>query len=138
MASTRLVSFEQHDGTYSIPRDQITGIHMFEEDWESGKRYTVKIRYGHDNSVYDVFKDKQQAEEIYQKLLKTYKGENNMLKEVKDTVEQFIKDNRMVITWIAVLFLADHFFFNGKFRERLHGMIDNLINRTKSKIKEIQ
>ena len=123
--------FEDNFVNGFIKHDLITAI--------SRKGNSVKLQWGKDHYWYEDFQTEEEAKRVYERILNKYKqGGSTMLTEVKNTIEQFIKDNRMVITWIAVLFLADHFFFNGKFRERLHGMVDNLINKTENKIKEIK
>lgn len=39
---------------------------------------------------------------------------------------------------IAVLFLADHFFFAGKFRQRLHGLVDKMLGKAEQRIEAIK
>ncbi len=59
-----------------------------------------------------------------------------MFSEIKDTAQKFLQENRMLIAWIAVLFLADHFFFDGKFRQRLNDIVEKLIGSVERKIAE--
>ena len=57
-----------------------------------------------------------------------------MLKEIGTDLKGFISENRTIIYWMAVLFLLDHFFFNGSFLERLKGLMERMIGRVEKHI----
>lgn len=86
----------------------------------------------------DDYKNKLEAEIVLNSSIKKRKGEKQMVKGIKDTIGKFLEENKMFITWIAVLFLADHFFFGGKFRERLYSMVEKVIGKIEKKAEEIK
>lgn len=53
---------------------------------------------------------------------------------MKDGVAEFFHDNRTMISWLALIFVVDHFFFKGAFRDRLHKMVENMIGKIEEKI----
>lgn len=59
---------------------------------------------------------------------------SNMFKNILNDVRQFIEQHRSVIYWLALAFLVDHFFLNGKFREKLHGLVDKLLNKIEKQV----
>lgn len=67
-----------------------------------------------------------------------FSGGSSKVKDVLQDMKGFIHDNRNIIYWLALAFLADHFFFSGKFRERLHGMVEKLIGRAEAKIEAVK
>lgn len=67
-------------------------------------------------------------------LLKGKKVEKGLFSSMKDGVTEFFSENRSVITWLALIFLVDHFFFKGAFRERLHRMVEGMIGKIEKKI----
>ena len=60
--------------------------------------------------------------------------ERNVMKELLDGFKKFITENRTIIYWLAVAFLADHFFFKGAFREKLHQLVTKIIGRVEKQI----
>ncbi len=64
------------------------------------------------------------------------KQETNMITEVAKDLKQFIKDHKSTIYVIAALLLADHFMFNGAFKEKLKGIMSNLVGKVESKLSE--
>ena len=117
-----------------MPRDRIKRIYYYKYN----DKWKVYVDYGDGNwsSTYDTEEEAIKKRDI---LIAKYKqGGITMVQEIKTTIEDFFKDNKSLITWIAILFLADHFFFYGKFRSRLHGMVDNIINKTEKKIEAIK
>ena len=59
-----------------------------------------------------------------------------MFKEMVSDVRGFVHENRFVIYTIAVVFLVDHFFFKGTFRERLRATIEKLVCKCEEKINQ--
>ena len=57
-----------------------------------------------------------------------------MFDGVKAAVSEFFTEYRTVILWMATLFLLDHFFFAGKFRQRLYDMVEKMITKVESKV----
>ena len=62
------------------------------------------------------------------------KGHSNMLKDITTDMKAFMHDNRNVLYWLAVAFLADHFFFGGAFRARLNSLVEKMIGRVEKQI----
>lgn len=61
-----------------------------------------------------------------------------MITEVAKDMKAFVKEHKSVIYWIAVLFLIDHFFFEGNFKTKLHDMTNKLIGKVEAKIHKIE
>ena len=59
-----------------------------------------------------------------------------MFKEIANDTKDFVKENRVIIYWVAVLFLADHFFFKGAFKDRLHAMVQKMLGKMETHIEE--
>jgi hypothetical protein len=66
------------------------------------------------------------------------KEKTTVFQDIKLGLHKFFNENQNLIIWIAVIFLADHFFFGGKFKEKLHGMIDKGIAKAEKKIEALQ
>ena len=60
-------------------------------------------------------------------------GESRMNDIMKD-IKGFVSENRQIIYWMALIFLADHFFFNGAFRERLKGLAEKMLGKVEKQI----
>ena len=60
-----------------------------------------------------------------------------MFDSIKEAIGSFFKENQSIILWIAVLFLADHFFFAGKFRARLHALVEGMIAKVETKVQGV-
>lgn len=69
----------------------------------------------------------------FKKIFKN-EGEVNMFKQVGSDLKAFIAEHKSVIYWLAVLFLADHFFFQGAFRERLNGIMNKMLGKVESQL----
>lgn len=102
-----------------------------------GNRWQVRVDYN-DGYWHDEFTTESQAIAVRDRLISKWEGESNMFSEIKETATKFLQENRMLLAWIAVLFLADHFFFNGQFRQRLQGMVEKLIGGVEKKIEEFK
>lgn len=74
------------------------------------------------------FKSLTDAQNALTQIQSAMKGQN-MFKNILTDVKAFIEQHRNVIYWLALAFLVDHFFLNGKFREKLHGLVDKLLNK---------
>lgn len=74
-------------------------------------------------------------------LHKTINNENkledtNMVTEVVKDTKQFIRDHKATIYWVAILLLADHFLFNGVFKEKLKNIMHNLVGKVEAKLND--
>lgn len=58
----------------------------------------------------------------------------NMLKALGSDLKGFVVEHKSAIYMIAVLFLADHIFFQGAFRERLHGLMNKMLGKVEAQI----
>lgn len=59
-----------------------------------------------------------------------------MFKEMVNDVRGFFHENRFVIYTIALIFLADHFFFKGQFRERIRSTMEKMLCRCEDKVQK--
>lgn len=59
-----------------------------------------------------------------------------MLSEVAKDMRGFVKEHKSMIYWVLVLFMLDHFFFQGSFKAKLKSMMDNLVGKIESKIND--
>ncbi len=116
---------------------------------QSGKSLYAKDFYGKHGTVIktgthpneseqfchlDFLKDSNTA--IYSKdlILINPIGVSSMLKSVGNDLKAFITEHKSVIYWIAVALLADHVFFGGAFREKLHGLMNKLLGKVEAQI----
>lgn len=72
--------------------------------------------------------NKQETKNIVADTIRTQKG-GKMFKEMKGAVSGWVNENKNMIVWIAVLFLADHFLFEGKFKKRLQGVVESILGK---------
>lgn len=47
---------------------------------------------------------------------------------------EFVSEHRNVIYTIALVVLADHFLFDGKFREKLKGLVDKMLCKAEKQL----
>ena len=59
-----------------------------------------------------------------------------MVTEVLKDTKQFIREHKATIYWVAVLLIADHFLFNGAFKEKLKNIMNSLVGKVESKLNE--
>lgn len=71
-----------------------------------------------------------------EKLNQVKPKEGNMLSEVAKDMRGFVKEHKSMIYWVLVLFMLDHFFFQGSFKAKLKSMMDNLVGKIESKIND--
>lgn len=57
-----------------------------------------------------------------------------MFNTIKNTFNQFLEENKMIIVWIAVLILADHFLLKGKYRVELQNIVQKIISKIEKKL----
>lgn len=67
---------------------------------------------------------------------KSTKKGTNMFSEVAQDMKVFVKEHKSLIYWVAVLFIFDHFFFQGAFKSKLKNIMDNLVGKVESKLQE--
>ena len=102
----------------------------YEGDWYSQLLYSAGGKEGK-----FAWKNNRSAADKGLELFQSYmKGKPSMVSDVMKDVSGFVKDNRNVIYWMAVAFLADHFFFGGAFRERLKACVDKMIGKVETQI----
>src|SRR5262249_29697450 len=63
-----------------------------------------------------------ERDDVLNQFNKLLKKENSMLKTISSDMKSFLVEHKSTIYTIAALFLVDHIFFQGAFRERLHGI----------------
>ena len=55
--------------------------------------------------------------------------EKSMFKGLSDDMRGFIKDNKAVLYWIALIMIVDHYFFENHFRDKLKQLVFGLIGK---------
>ena len=76
---------------------------------------------------------KTQNDCLCSKLTFINKGED-MVTKVKDEVVSFYNNNKNTIITIMILFILDHFFFEGKFKEKFTSMLEAGIEKVKNSL----
>lgn len=64
---------------------------------------------------------------------KTTKKESFM-KELITDAKGFMKEHKSLFYWIALIALADHFIFEGTFREKLKAIVQKMIGKLEAKV----
>lgn len=67
----------------------------------------------------------------------TKKGEN-MITEIAKDAKAFIKEHKSLLYWVATLFVVDHFFFHGAFKEKLRDIMQKLVGKAEDKINKLE
>lgn len=129
MVVTKDQAVALHEGGV-VPIKNLTNLSCLYHDgyyWLKGKLDGKDVfgRYG-SNEV-----EKKRVEEIVAFFQPT-KG--TFMKDIFTDIKGFIKTNNTIIYWIALIFLADHFFFNGAFRERLRSLVNSLIGKVEEQV----
>lgn len=79
------------------------------------------------------YNDPSKRDGDFEQFSRLFKGET-MLKTIGSDMKAFIAEHKSTIYCIAVLFLVDHVFFQGAFRERLHGMMNKFLGKVEAQI----
>jgi hypothetical protein len=119
--------------TWTAPSEGGTWYYGFDEKGEQ-----IFLVSGVGELLYDGEKRKfnsktaafAEAERIYKEHLKGASKMGDILKDMKG----FMHENRNVLYWLALAFLADHFFFNGAFRARLNAVVEGMIGRAEKQL----
>jgi len=92
------------------------------------------LKYVVNGSTFNVpYASRVDAEAALNQLHSAMKGQN-MLKNILNDVREFISLHRNVIYWLALAFLVDHFFLNGKFREKLNTLVEKLLKKIEKQV----
>lgn len=62
-------------------------------------------------------------------------GVQNVFNEIFADAKQFVKDNKNILYTVVLVFLVDHFVFDGAFRERIKTLFQSFIDKTEAKLK---
>lgn len=65
--------------------------------------------------------------------IKPKKKEGYMKELIKDA-KDFIKEHKGLFYWIALIALADHFIFEGTFRDKLKSIVQKMIGKLETKV----
>ena len=98
---------------------------------KNGEHYRVNVvlNTGNmDNPISFNYKKHEDAVAKFNEIVTKMEGQS-MMSTVTDDVKKFLSENRKTIYWIAILFLMDHFFFEGQFRTKLNDLVEKMINR---------
>lgn len=60
-----------------------------------------------------------------------------MIKEIREDMRSFMRENKSIIYWMIILYLVDHFCLEGVFKERLQKTIHNLVGKVEKKVEEL-
>lgn len=103
---------------------------------EAGKddRYIIQFIMSSGNKLSARYSNKDDAFKEMNEINELIKGEKSMLKSIGSDLKEFLAEHKSVIYWIAVALLADHVFFNGAFREKLHGLMNKLLGKVEAQI----
>ena len=107
-------------------------------EWDGSKHKPTGVWRGHysfgkDNAWNTGDLSKHDAELWISEIANATKGKS-MLSDISKDVKGFITDNRQIIYWMALIFLLDHFFFAGAFRERLKGLAEKMLGKVEKQI----
>lgn len=103
----------------------------------------VKLYGGHETWFkYDNIDERKADWDRLISLMQTSKKENlnmendkhNFLTTTIKDMKGFISEHKNVIYTVLVIFLVDHFIFEGSFRERLKSIVNGLINKVEKKL----
>lgn len=67
--------------------------------------------------------------------LKPQSSLRTIMKDIITSIKGFISENKNVIYWTALAFLADHFFLKGAFRQRLEKIVEAVLSKVEAQIK---
>ena len=93
--------------------------------------YQQLYNYANDSYPYISFNQSVDSSKIKSD---TKPKEINMLTEVRQDMVKFVREHKSVIYWVAVLLIADHFLFQGAFKEKLKNIMNNLVSKVETKL----
>lgn len=65
----------------------------------------------------------------------TKKQENkSMIEEIRDDIRAFMKEHKSIIYWTLILYVVDHYCFEGALKTRLQKMVHNLVGKVEEKL----
>lgn len=62
------------------------------------------------------------------------KKKEGYMKELITDAKGFIKEHKSLFYWIALIALADHFIFEGTFRDKLKSIVQKMIGKLEAKV----
>lgn len=61
-------------------------------------------------------------------------GGKKMLESVTGEVKEFVAENKTILYWFAIIFVADYYIFDGKFKDKLENIFSSIIDKVTSVI----
>ncbi len=115
--------------TYYTPNGLMINFNDVTGDYQSKSTglYYASLKDGTSIQVYSNFS------EYYKKWL-AQKPKESKMKEIINDLKKFVSEHRNIIYTVALVALADHFLFDGKFREKLKGLVDKMLNKAEKQL----
>jgi hypothetical protein len=129
----------------------IADVGEIEDTWIDGTAIRIKMNNGHIGCFY--YNDnrlKLQINDNLQLYVRQNRERKNpyllpddspkkgsKMQELLGDFKGFIKEHKSLLYWVAIAVLADHFLFNGAFREKLKGLMGNLVGKLEKKVEGV-
>lgn len=62
------------------------------------------------------------------------KEKKSMFKELRNDMQAFIREHKSIIYWTLILYVVDHYCFDGALKGRLQNMIQRLVGKIETKL----
>lgn len=113
------------------------------KDYSSSGGYNYKITVDGYGALY--FKDVLDRDLAFEKYfinnspttISTENNKTNKMNTITEDIKSFIKEHKNVIYYIVIILLVDHFFLNGKLREKTQALIEKLLGNVEKKINAV-
>ena len=123
-----------------VDADKILGAYAEQETrWDGQQhlptgKWRLRYSFGKENNWSGNLKSEHEVRSQISAIEAAQKGNRHMLKEITTDAKSFIQEHRNIIYWLALAFLADHFFFGGTFRARLNAMVEKMIGKVEKQL----
>ena len=126
----RLYSVPNAIDPMDIDLDQINDM------WNVDDNRQIKILYKNGRVVKLLFRSRDESHHIFLKIEEAWKEYKNKKKGIlsMEFIKEYFRKHQELIINLAFLFLLDEYVFEGKFRERIKNIVENLFTKTEKKI----
>lgn len=123
----------------------ITSVVLVRQSWtptaSGAKRYTIYTKAADGVETTIVYSSENDRDADFEVLKAAFLsqpasnkvGATHMISEVTTDLKGYIKANKDLIYTVLFVLIADHFFFNGAFRERVRSLVDRFLRRAEDR-----
>ena len=118
----------------SMNADEITQVFR-EKNCAYDQPWFLVVTLSNKERITWKYKTQKERDENFDRVIAAlHKTNTNTRRNKMDSVKDYFKKNQDAFITIAIIVLLDNFLFEGKFRERIKSMIENVLTKTEKKL----